>query len=66
MKAGSEKGPIRRAIHHFIYSVCAISLGITPPPEDKELVFLGALAGGFLFIIVIVGLFAWFLHEVKF
>jgi hypothetical protein len=34
---------LRNAIHHFVSGFCGVVLGITPPPENKEIPFLAAL-----------------------
>jgi len=49
-KVPENRSTLRRAIHGFVYSVCAVSLGITPPPEEKEVLFLGLLIGVLLLI----------------
>ena len=41
---------IRRAIHHFIYGLCSMAIGITPPTEKQEVPFFFILIGALLFI----------------
>jgi len=49
---------IRRAIHHFVYGLCAVVIGITPPNEKQEVPFFFVLLGFFLFVTLGVFLFA--------
>ena len=36
---------VRRWIHSFIYGLCAVVIGITPPPEKYEVPFFLGLIG---------------------
>lgn len=48
----------RRGIHHFVYGLCAVVIGITPPTEKQEVPFFFILIGFFLFVTVGVYVFA--------
>lgn len=49
---------VRRGIHHFVYGLCGIVIGITPPTEKQEVPFFFILLSFFLFVTVGVYLFA--------
>jgi hypothetical protein len=54
-------GPFRRALHGFVYGVCTGYFGITPPPPEKELRFLGLLAAVLALLAVLGAGFGWLL-----
>jgi hypothetical protein len=43
---------IRRGIHHFIYGLCAMAIGITPPTEKQEVPFFLVIVGFLVFTAV--------------
>lgn len=52
MKLMSQQNIVRRGIHHFVFGLCAIVIGITPPTEKQELPFFLVLIAFFLFVTV--------------
>jgi hypothetical protein len=54
-------GPMRRALHSFVYGVCTGYFGITPPPPEKELGFLGLLAAILALLALLGAGFGWLL-----
>lgn len=49
---------LRRGIHQFVYGLCGIVIGITPPTEKQEVPFFILLLSFFLFVTVGLFLFA--------
>jgi hypothetical protein len=43
---------VRRGIHHFVYGLCGVVIGITPPTEKQEIPFFLLLVAFFLFLTV--------------
>jgi hypothetical protein len=52
-----------RIAHGFIYGICVICLGITPPPPEKELRFMAVVAVVILLFAPMGVLFGWFLIQ---
>jgi hypothetical protein len=52
---------LRSAIHHFVSGFCGVVLGITPPPENRELPFVAALAGALAVVAGALAAITWFL-----
>ena len=46
----SQQNIFRRGIHHFLYALCALAIGITPPTEKQEVPFFFILVGTVVFI----------------
>jgi hypothetical protein len=46
----SQQNFLRRGIHHILYALCALAIGITPPTEKQEVPFFLILVGAILFI----------------
>lgn len=58
----SQQNIVRRGIHHFVYGLCAVVIGITPPTEKQELPFFFLLLAFFLFVTV--GLFVFAVYVI--
>jgi hypothetical protein len=58
-----DRGTLRNAIHHFVSGFCGVVLGITPPPENKEIPFVAALAGALAAIAFALVAVTWLLFE---
>ncbi len=56
-------GIFDRAVHLFVYGICSAYFGITPPPKEKELRFLGLLLGTVIVIALLGTLFGWYLIQ---
>lgn len=54
---------LRNAVHHFVSGFCGVVLGITPPPENKEIPFVVALLGALAVIAAGLATITWFLFE---
>ncbi len=52
---------LRNAIHHFVSGFCGVVLGITPPPENREVPFVAALVGALAVVAVGLAAITWFL-----
>jgi hypothetical protein len=67
MEPTSRPGNIfQRIAHAFVYGICVIYLGITPPPPEKELRFMALVAVVTLLLATMGVLFGWFLIQVIF
>ena len=56
----------RRIAHGFVYGICVVYLGITPPPPEKELRFMAVVAVFTLLLATMGVLFGWFLMQMVF
>jgi hypothetical protein len=54
---------LRNAVHQFVSGFCGVVLGITPPPENKEIPFVAALLAAFGVIAFALVAITWFLFE---
>ena len=64
MDSASQPGSIfSRGVHIFVYGICSAYFGITPPPKEKELRFMGILFGVIIVIAVLGTLFGWYLIQ---
>jgi hypothetical protein len=62
MESGSQPaGLFRRALHGFVYGICTGYFGITPPPPEKELRFLGWFAAVLALLALLGAGFGWLL-----
>ena len=52
---------LRNAIHHFVNGFCGVVLGITPPPDNREVPFVAALVGALAVVAVALAAITWFL-----
>jgi hypothetical protein len=59
----ADRGMLRNAIHHFVSGFCGVVLGITPPPENKEIPFVVALLAALATIVLALAAITWFLFE---
>lgn len=57
----ADRGTLRNAIHHFVSGFCGVVLGITPPPEDKEIPFVAAVVAILAAIAFALLVVTWFL-----
>jgi hypothetical protein len=55
-----------RLAHGFVYGICVIYLGITPPPPEKELRFMAVVAVVTFLLATMGVLFGWFLIQMVF
>jgi hypothetical protein len=55
-----------RIAHGFVYGICVIYLGITPPPPEKELRFMSVVAVVIVLLAMMGVLFGWFLIQMVF
>jgi len=45
MESAHQPGSIfGRILHGFVYGICVVYLGITPPPPEKEFRFMAMVA----------------------
>ncbi len=64
MEPAPQSGNIfHRAVHIFVYGLCSVYFGITPPPEEKELRFMGLLLGAVIVLAMLGTLFGWYLIQ---
>jgi hypothetical protein len=59
----ADRGTLRNAIHHFVNGFCGVVLGITPPPENKEIPFVAALVAALAAIAFALVAVTWLLFE---
>ncbi len=59
----AERGTLRNAIHHFVSGFCGVVLGITPPPENKEIPFVVAFVAALAAIAFGLVAVTWLLFE---
>ena len=57
----ANRGVLRDAIHHFVSGFCGVVLGITPPPENKEIPFVVAVIATLAAIAFALVAVTWFL-----
>jgi hypothetical protein len=56
----------QRIAHGFVYGICVIYLGITPPPPEKELRFMALVAVAVVGLAMMGLAFGWFLIQMVF
>jgi hypothetical protein len=59
----ADRGTLRNAIHHFVSGFCGVVLGITPPPENKEIPFVAAFVAALAAIAFALVAVTWLLFE---
>jgi hypothetical protein len=58
-----ERGTLRNAIHHFVSGFCGVVLGITPPPQNREIPFVAAFVAAIAAIAFALVAVTWLLFE---
>jgi hypothetical protein len=67
METTHQPGSIsQRIAHGFVYGICVIYLGITPPPPEKELRFMALVAVAVVGLAMMGLVFGWFLIQIVF
>jgi hypothetical protein len=67
MESTPQPGSIsQRIAHGFVYGICVIYLGITPPPPEKELRFMALVAVAVVGLAMMGLAFGWFLIQIVF
>jgi hypothetical protein len=57
---------LHRIAHGFVYGICVIYLGITPPPPEKEFRFMALVAVAVVGLAMMGLAFGWFLIQMVF
>jgi len=52
---------LRTGIHHLVSGFCGVVLGITPPPENREIPFVAAFVGALAVVGMALAAITWFL-----
>jgi hypothetical protein len=67
MGSSDQSGSIiHRIAHGFVYGICVIYLGITPPPPERELRFMVLVAVAVAGLAMMGLAFGWFLIQTVF